>query len=100
MTLCFIFFQLLVFTYCQRIAPGVPPQQYQQHPPPNAQYQQVPQQHHYQQVPVQHQVPQQQQYQQPVHTQQQPLHGVPQGHHGQEHPQQLLNTANIAHEKQ
>lgn len=53
-----------------------------------------------QQVPVQQQVPMQQV---PV-QQHMPTHQVPvqQGHahgHGHEHPQQILNAANIVHEK-
>ncbi|PSN34358.1 hypothetical protein C0J52_07819 [Blattella germanica] len=88
----------------QRVAPGVPPQQYTQQGQPQGgmpvqhqvpiQHQQVPVQH--QQVPVQHQ---QMQQQIPVQHQQQ----VPgqQVHHGHNpHQGQLLNAANIQHEKQ
>ncbi|XP_060527181.1 multiple coagulation factor deficiency protein 2 homolog isoform X2 [Cylas formicarius] len=65
----------------------VPGQQYQQAPPP--QYQQVPQQ----------------QYQAPAQPQQPPIQHQPQGgghHHGGHHgqPQQILNAANIQHEKE
>ncbi|XP_051162781.1 G-box-binding factor isoform X2 [Leptopilina boulardi] len=101
-----------------RIAPGVPPQHYQQ------QYQQVPQQNvpmqhgqqqynapvqqqqmHQQQMPVQQQVPMHQQVpvqhhqQVPQHHQQQQQqpHGHGHAHHGER--QQLLNAANIAQEK-
>ncbi|XP_076763358.1 lymphotoxin beta receptor inhibitor isoform X1 [Xylocopa sonorina] len=82
----------------QRVPPVVSPQHYQQpvqqvrHMP-----QQIPQQQFQQaQVPMQQQVPVQQ-----VPVQQQPMHHqvpVQQGH-GHEHPQQILNAANIAHEK-
>ncbi|XP_065343508.1 multiple coagulation factor deficiency protein 2 homolog isoform X2 [Cloeon dipterum] len=114
-----------------RVAPGVPPQQYQQpqyhqQPPPPPQYQQVPvhqqqqvpvpqhhPQHHVpqqqvpvqhhqqmpQQVPVQHQVPVQQ-HQVPV-AQQQHQYGQPQVpvHHAAA-PQQILNVAHMAQEKE
>ncbi|XP_066584508.1 multiple coagulation factor deficiency protein 2 homolog [Prorops nasuta] len=92
----------------QRVAPGVPPQHYQQptpihQAPPHGhgpqhqqQYQQVPQtqgqipiqqqvpvqQHH---IPVQNQVPNQQQHQ---------------AHHHDHPPQQIFNAANIAQEKE
>ncbi|XP_052133324.1 multiple coagulation factor deficiency protein 2 homolog isoform X6 [Frankliniella occidentalis] len=92
-----------VFSLCnaqQRVAPGVPPQQYQQ--VPQQQYQQVhnqvPQQVPLQQqhVPQQQHIPQQQhvQHAQPGHGQ---AHGHAQGHHGNP---QILNAANIAQEKQ
>lgn len=106
----------------QRVAPGVPPQQYQQyqqsnvpiqHGQPqqvNMQYQQqpnAPMQHgqpqqvnmqHQQQVPLHQQVPMQQAPIQQQQQQQQP-HGHGHGHnHG--HPQQVLNAANIANEKE
>ncbi|XP_014297322.1 multiple coagulation factor deficiency protein 2 homolog isoform X2 [Microplitis demolitor] len=104
----------------QRVAPGVPPQHYQQVPQQQMHQQQVhqqqvhQQQQQYQQVPVQQQQPpQQQQYQQPPppqqQQQQQQQYQQPQ-QHGQHHqphnhahdgqPQQLLNAANIAHEKE
>lgn len=99
----------------QRVAPGVPPQQYQHVPQHQVHQQQqhMPQQHH-QQVPMQ----QQQMHQAPVHQQpppppqqqmhnpnmQQQMHQVPvqqQGHHAHHAPApgQILNAANIAHEK-
>ncbi|XP_043481398.1 multiple coagulation factor deficiency protein 2 homolog isoform X1 [Leptopilina heterotoma] len=106
----------LAYGQGDRIAPGVPPQHYQQ------QYQQVPQQNvpmqhgqqynapqqqqqmHHQQMPVQQQqVPMHQQvpvqhHQVPQHQQQQHQqpHGHGHAHHGQ---QQVLNAANIAQEK-
>jgi hypothetical protein len=97
-----------IHAQAQRVAPGVPPQQYQQpgqmpppqHVPQHQQYQQVPM--HQQHLPVQQQVPVQQvpmqqvPIQQQVPVQQQPP--VQQGHgHGQP---QILNAANIAHEKE
>ncbi|XP_069695094.1 lymphotoxin beta receptor inhibitor isoform X2 [Periplaneta americana] len=98
----------------QRVAPGVPPQQYtgqvQQHQMGVPQHQvpvqhQVPGQH---QAPVQHQVPVQQIQQQiPVqqqqHQQQQMHQQMPQQvHPGHQAPPQgqILSAANIAHEKQ
>ncbi|KAM7359580.1 uncharacterized protein ACRADG_000205 isoform 2-T2 [Cochliomyia hominivorax] len=111
----------------QRVAPGVPPQHYQQPPAQyqqqQQQYQQHPQQHlppgvnpqqyqqqqmQYQQVPVQQQqVPVHQQQQVPVHQQQVPVQQVPQGHggghhapHGHHGQQQVLNAANIQHERE
>ncbi|XP_063928172.1 probable basic-leucine zipper transcription factor I isoform X1 [Zophobas morio] len=111
-------FQLvfLVWVHGQRAPPGVSPQHYQS--PPQQQYQQVhqqvPMQHvpvqHQQQVPMQHvpvqqvpvqqQVPMQhvpvQQQQVPVQQQQVPVQQM--HHHGQ--PNQILNAANIAHEKE
>ncbi|XP_034933800.1 multiple coagulation factor deficiency protein 2 homolog [Chelonus insularis] len=79
----------------QKVAPGVPPQHYQQ-----------PQAHH---VPHQQQVHQQQppppqQYQQAPPQQHVPVQNVPVQQHGHAHshdvpPQQLLNAANIAQEK-
>ncbi|CAD6240981.1 GSCOCG00009036001-RA-CDS [Cotesia congregata] len=122
----------------QRVAPGVPPQHYQQQvpqqqmhqqqvhqqqyqqapvhqqPPPQQQQQQQ-QQQQYQQPPPQQQQQQQQQYQQPPpqqqqqqqqqHQQQQQFQQPPpqqhQPHnHGHTDPQQILNAANIAHEKE
>ncbi|XP_015840742.1 multiple coagulation factor deficiency protein 2 homolog isoform X2 [Tribolium castaneum] len=94
----------LISVHAQRAPPGVPPQHYQG-VPPQQQYQHVPVQQQvpvqHQQVPVQHQqvpmqhVPMQQQ----VPMQQVPLQQqAPQHHHGQ--PQQILNAANIAHEKE
>lgn len=83
----------------QRIAPGMPPQHYQQHaqpihqPPPQQQH--MPQQHQQQQVPMQ-QVPLQQV---PI-QQQMPGNQVPiQQGHIHDHPQQILNAANIVQEK-
>lgn len=86
----------------QRVAPGVPPQQYQQQQFQQPQYQQQQQQYQqpqYQQVPVQHQVPVQQV---PVHQQvpQQQPHGHGHHHQAPSHPDQVLNTANIAKEKE
>jgi len=95
--------------HSQRVAPGVPPQHYeqygQQHHQQPPQYQQ--QQHQQQQFQQQQQ---QQQFQQVPHHQQPPppQHQQPppqQGHgHGHHHgtPQsgQILNAANIAHEKE
>ncbi|XP_036323673.1 glutenin, low molecular weight subunit-like isoform X1 [Rhagoletis pomonella] len=127
-------FSLMLFgvTTAQRVAPGVPPQHYQQVPvqhnsqpqyqqqqvhhapnvPPQT-YQPQQQQVQYQQVPVQQQQqPQyQQQGQQPIQQQQQPQfqqqppqpslqqnqpHAPHQAHHGQ---QQVLNAANMEHER-
>lgn len=107
-----------IHAQAQRVAPGVPPQHYQQpvqhahHAPPQPQYQQVP----VQQVPMQQQVPVQQVPQQIPLQQQAPMQQVPvqqvpvqqqpgiqQGHgHGHGHGQQpqILNAANIAHEKE
>ncbi|XP_076171683.1 lymphotoxin beta receptor inhibitor isoform X2 [Ptiloglossa arizonensis] len=81
----------------QRVPPGVSPQHYQQPPQPIHHIpQQIPQQ---QQAPGQlpiHQVPAQQV---PV-QQHMPMHQVPpQQRQGHEHPQQLLNPANIVQEK-
>ncbi|XP_029671782.1 multiple coagulation factor deficiency protein 2-like isoform X3 [Formica exsecta] len=72
-----------IHAQAQRVAPGVPPQHYQQP------VHHVPQQH-MQQIPQQQQVPIQQQ------PQVQQGHGHVHGH-GQS---QILNTANIAHEKE
>ncbi|KAL5286456.1 MCFD2 family protein [Megaselia abdita] len=101
----------------QRVAPGVPPQHYQQ--PQHGQYQQpqVPQQqYHQQQVPQHGQQPPPQQHQQQQVYQQQPPPA--QGHHqpqaGQHqpvqpqqhhqphhpHPQQVLNAQNIQQERE
>ncbi|XP_053945252.1 uncharacterized protein LOC128854851 isoform X1 [Anastrepha ludens] len=119
---------LIGYSSAQRVAPGVPPQHYQQVPVQHAQqpqYQQQQQQvHHapnvppqnyqqqaqYQQVPVQQQPQYQQQQQpvqQPIQQQQQPQFQQPpqpvqqqhpphQAHHGQ---QQVLNAANMEHER-
>ncbi|XP_052748102.1 multiple coagulation factor deficiency protein 2 homolog isoform X2 [Galleria mellonella] len=90
--------------YQQKVAPGVPPQNYQNYqqppPPPPPQHQPPPQQQYQQQ---QYQPPPQQQYQQPV-QQQVPVQQVPvqqQQQHGHAHhgDPQLLNTANIAQER-
>ncbi|KAL6433734.1 hypothetical protein ACFW04_005772 [Cataglyphis niger] len=123
-----------IHAQAQRVAPGVPPQHYQQpvHHVPQQHVQQIPQQQQYQQVPMQQipvqqvpipqqvpvqQVPMQQQVpvqqvpmQQQVPVQQVPMQQVPiqqqpqvqQGHaHAHGHGQsQVLNTANIAHEKE
>ncbi|XP_050455799.1 multiple coagulation factor deficiency protein 2 homolog isoform X2 [Cataglyphis hispanica] len=108
-----------IHAQAQRVAPGVPPQHYQQpvHHVPQQHVQQIPQQQQYQQVPMQQQVPVQQmpvQQQVPVQQvpiqQQVPVQQVPiqqqpqvqQGHgHAHGHGQsQVLNTANIAHEKE
>ncbi|KAK0095801.1 hypothetical protein PV326_007340 [Microctonus aethiopoides] len=112
--------QLVVNTHGQRVAPGVPPQHYQQAPQGQVYQQQQPIQHQqqYQQPPIQQQqhVPIQQQtqhvpmdhhasiqHQQNIPVQQQ--QNIPvqqQGHnHGHNHaPQQLLNAANIQHERE
>ncbi|XP_052748104.1 multiple coagulation factor deficiency protein 2 homolog isoform X4 [Galleria mellonella] len=91
--------------YQQKVAPGVPPQNYQNYqqppPPPPPQHQPPPQQQYQQQQ--QYQPPPQQQYQQPV-QQQVPVQQVPvqqQQQHGHAHhgDPQLLNTANIAQER-
>lgn len=98
-----------VLTQAQRVAPGVPPQHYQQQPI-HQMHQQPPAQHmpqhqqQYQQVPIQQQqIPiqqQQPQHQQPQHAQHQQQHiPVQQTHHHQERPQEILNAANIAQEK-
>ncbi|XP_026478611.1 nuclear transcription factor Y subunit beta isoform X2 [Ctenocephalides felis] len=123
--------KIFIFILCilpvilgQRVAPGVPPQQYV---PQNQNYQQMPQggqvpmnqqqqyqqqqmppqqmqqqqQMHYQQPQVQQQVPVQHQ-QVPVQPQQVPMQHQQQQHH-QGHPQrsqQILNAANIAQEKE
>ncbi|CAF4942702.1 unnamed protein product [Pieris macdunnoughi] len=92
--------------YQQKVAPGVPPQNYQNYqppPPPPAphqqQFQQPPQQQQFQQ-PQQFQ--QQQQYQQQVPVQQVPVQQVnaqPPHGHGHGHDPQVLNAANIAQER-
>ncbi|XP_012548201.1 multiple coagulation factor deficiency protein 2 homolog [Bombyx mandarina] len=94
---------VLTQQYQQKVAPGVPPQSYQQYqapppPPPPQQQQQPPQQQQYQPPPPQqqqYQPPPQQQYQQvpvqPVQVQQ-----AGHTHHGDP---QLLNPANIAQER-
>jgi hypothetical protein len=115
---------VLILTACigtqtQRVAPGVPPQQYQgqqQHqqyqPPPPQQHQQQqqppPHQHqgqYQQQVPQQFQqppAPAAQQHQ-PVQHQQQVHHGqAAPGHghaHGQQRPGQLLDASNVGQER-
>ncbi|KAK6641350.1 hypothetical protein RUM44_013059 [Polyplax serrata] len=106
-TFCVVIFEVS-FVLSQRIAPGVPPQQYQQQPPP--QYQQVQQQPYYQQsqvpqhqkAPVHQQPPPPQQYQAAPQVQTVPPasagHHHPHGQHAQ--PQQLLNAANLALEKE
>ncbi|XP_038220454.1 multiple coagulation factor deficiency protein 2 homolog isoform X1 [Zerene cesonia] len=83
--------------YQQKVAPGVPPQNYQNYqpppPPPSPQQQQYappPQQQYQQQVPVQQMPVQQQVPVQQVNVQ--PPHG-----HG--HDPKLLNAANIAQER-
>ncbi|XP_065165695.1 multiple coagulation factor deficiency protein 2 homolog isoform X2 [Atheta coriaria] len=94
-----------------RVAPGVPPQHYQQVPqqqyqPPPPQHQQMQQPHHQQQQQqqqFQHQ-PQQPQFQQqqvPAHHQQVP-HQQPGGHHHGHHevPSQVFNPGNIQQEKE
>ncbi|XP_069364402.1 lymphotoxin beta receptor inhibitor isoform X3 [Maniola hyperantus] len=104
------------FTICQqyqqKVAPGVPPQNYQQQqyqqppPPPQQQYQQPPpqQQQQYQQQPPQQQFqqqpPQQQQYQQQVPVQQIPVQQTPQGHGNHGNDPHILDAANIAHERE
>ncbi|XP_056648923.1 cAMP-dependent protein kinase catalytic subunit-like isoform X2 [Diorhabda sublineata] len=121
------FYSIFLLSVSAQVAPGVPPQRYQQ---PPQQYQQVPQQQYQQQIPQQQyqQVPQQQyqqqvpqqQYQQ-VHQQenrqipQQQFQQVPQqhqvpahqggtdnqrGHHHNSGPKKVLNAANVAQEAQ
>ncbi|XP_031838184.1 lymphotoxin beta receptor inhibitor isoform X2 [Nomia melanderi] len=89
-----------VHAQVQRVPPGVSPQHYQQHAQQVHQMpQQMPQQQFQQpQVPM-HQVPVQQvPVQQHMPTQQ--GHGVPvQQGHAHDQPQQILNAANIVHEK-
>ncbi|VVC99455.1 unnamed protein product [Leptidea sinapis] len=85
--------------YQQKVAPGVPPQNYQnyqQPPPPPAPIQQQQQQQQYQPPPPQFQ---QQQQQVPVQQQQVPVQqiNVQQQRHG--HDAQILNAANIAQER-
>ncbi|XP_040162639.1 multiple coagulation factor deficiency protein 2 homolog isoform X4 [Anopheles arabiensis] len=95
-----ILMQLASLAICQRVAPGVNPnhyQQQQQYQPPPPQYQQQAPQHQqpqYQQQPPQQQ--QQPQYQQQQFQQQQ-QHQQPHGEHGQ---QQVLHTGNLQQEKQ
>ncbi|XP_044766001.1 multiple coagulation factor deficiency protein 2 homolog [Coccinella septempunctata] len=105
--ICLLTLSLLsIFCNGQRVAPGVPPQHYQQAQPQyqvpqhGNMHQQVPQM---QQVPIQQQqVPVQYQQQQvPAQFQQQqvPVQHV-QGHgHGHHGEPQILNAANMAHEK-
>ncbi|XP_026325594.1 multiple coagulation factor deficiency protein 2 homolog isoform X2 [Hyposmocoma kahamanoa] len=103
---------ILAQQYQQKVAPGVPPQNYQNYQPPPPPPQQMPpqQQQHpqqYAQQQQQYQPPpppqQQQQYQQQVPVQhqqvQQPAMG---GHdpHGHHPDPQLLNPANIASERE
>ncbi|XP_039762683.1 regulator of nonsense transcripts 1 isoform X3 [Pararge aegeria] len=117
------------FTICQqyqqKVAPGVPPQNYQQQqyqqppPPPQQQYQQPPQQQQqyqqqqpqqqqqqFQQPPQQQQFqqqqqqPPQQQYQQQVPVQQMPVQQTPQGHGHHGNDPHILDAANIAHERE
>ncbi|CAK1553232.1 unnamed protein product [Leptosia nina] len=83
--------------YQQKVAPGVPPQNYQNYQPPPPPPAPVHQQQYQQQPPPQQQFqqPPQQQFQQQVPVQQvnvQPPHG-----HG--HDPQVLNAANIAQER-
>ncbi|XP_073966696.1 multiple coagulation factor deficiency protein 2 homolog isoform X1 [Choristoneura fumiferana] len=96
--------------YQQKVAPGVPPQNYQQPgyqqapPPPPPQQQQYQQQQYQQQPPQQQQYqqpppPPQQQYQQPPPPQQQQVNVQQHGGHGHHGDPQLLNPANIAHER-
>jgi Ca2+-binding EF-hand superfamily protein len=93
----------------QQHVPQVNPEVYQHQQMVDPIYQQVPQG----QVPIQHheQIPQQQQYQQPHGHQQQQPHGhqqqQPHSHQqnvphsaGGHHQQQVLNAANIQHEKE
>jgi len=98
--------------HAQRVAPGVPPQNYQQQQQQYQpqQFQQQPQyqqqqQQQYQQVPVQQQqqVPVQHQQvpvQQQVPIQQQVPQNTHHAHHGAPQPGQVLNAANIQHEKE
>ncbi|KAK4871916.1 hypothetical protein RN001_016040 [Aquatica leii] len=93
---------LLFYANAQRVAPGVPPQHYQQqqYQPPQYQQQQPPPQQQQQQ---QYQQAQYQQQQVPVQQQQipnQPQHGHGHGHHAPHNPEHVLNTANIAKEKE
>ncbi|XP_049884362.1 multiple coagulation factor deficiency protein 2 homolog isoform X2 [Pectinophora gossypiella] len=96
--------------YQQKVAPGVPPQNYQEGnnpqnyqpppPPPQHMQQQQPPQQQYQPPPPQqqqYQPPPQQQYQQQVPVQQQPPQQHGHGHHGDP---QLLSPANMDHEKE
>ncbi|EEB16758.1 mcfdp2, putative [Pediculus humanus corporis] len=113
-TFSVVVFEVIVLVTSQRVAPGVPPQHYQQ--PPPQQYQQVPQQ---QQAYYQPQVPQQPPQhvpvpQQPMQPIQQPIQQptyqqvpVPQqpaavhpSHPQAGHPQQILHASNIALEKE
>ncbi|CAH0730902.1 unnamed protein product, partial [Brenthis ino] len=100
--------------YQQKVAPGVPPQNYQNYqPPPPPQMPQQSQQQQYQQPPQQqYQQSPQQQYQQPPqqppqqvpqqqYQQQVPVQPVPaQNQQGHGHDPQLLNAANIAQERE
>ncbi|XP_045541297.1 multiple coagulation factor deficiency protein 2 homolog isoform X3 [Papilio machaon] len=86
--------------YQQKVAPGVPPQNYQNYqppppPPPQQQYQQQPPQQQFQQP----QQMQQQHYQQQVPVQQIPVQVSPQQGHAHHGDPQLLNPANIAQER-
>ncbi|CAG5083280.1 Similar to MCFD2: Multiple coagulation factor deficiency protein 2 homolog (Pongo abelii) [Cotesia congregata] len=86
----------------QRVAPGVPPQHYQQQVPQQQMHQQQvhQQQQQYQQPPPQQQQQQQQQHQQQQQFQQPPPQQHQPHNHGHTDPQQILNAANIAHEKE
>ncbi|XP_032528387.1 multiple coagulation factor deficiency protein 2 homolog isoform X1 [Danaus plexippus] len=83
--------------YQQKVAPGVPPQNYQnyQQPPPPP----PPQQNYQQQQQFQQPPPQQYQQQPPPPQQQFQQVPVQQQAHGHGHDPQLLNAANIAHER-
>lgn len=98
----------------QRLPPGVAPSQYQQPhqhqpPPPQQQQQQYQQPQHQQQQQFQQQQqrpaqpppppPQHQQQQNQVPQHGAPQHGAPHHHDPNIQPQQLLNAANIAQEK-
>ncbi|XP_035902783.1 multiple coagulation factor deficiency protein 2 homolog isoform X6 [Anopheles stephensi] len=104
-----ILMQLASLTICQRVAPGVNPNHYQQqYQPPPPQYQQAPQQQQpqYHQQPPQQQQPQYQQQQQQQQQfqqqqqQQQPHQQQQQQHHGEHGQQQVLHTGNLQQEKQ
>ncbi|XP_013196403.1 multiple coagulation factor deficiency protein 2 homolog isoform X2 [Amyelois transitella] len=85
--------------YQQKVAPGVPPQNYQNYqpppPPPQPVHQQPPQQQYQQQQQYQP-PPQQYQPQQQVPVQQVPVQQQAHAHHGDP---QLLNVANINQER-
>ncbi|XP_068627271.1 lymphotoxin beta receptor inhibitor-like isoform X2 [Battus philenor] len=87
--------------YQQKVAPGVPPQNYQNYQPPPPPPQPIQTQQQYQpqqQQQYQPQQMQQQHYQQQVPVQQIPVQVAPQGHAHHGDPQ-LLNPANIAQER-